>query len=151
MTVIETNRRGSPGTLVGSPAPATGGTPAEAPDPSGVAAFREGRGEEQRLVDLLAFALAAERQQTPTPDAIDRLRHEATAALSDHAFRYLHNTVEQVRRDAVAEHLGRFRKPPGFLSLVAANLVALALVAGAGCWLALHPETLAGLSGLFTG
>jgi hypothetical protein len=38
-----------------------------------------------------------------------------------------------------------------FLRLVLANLVALALAGLAGSWLALHPTTLAGLSGLLTG
>jgi hypothetical protein len=119
--------------------------------PLDLAAFRQGRGEAERMTDLLAFGLAAERQESVTPEAIARLRQEATAALSDFSFRYLNNTVEQVRRDAVAEHLGRLRPPPGFLRLVLANLIALALAAAAGWWLMLHPETLAGLSGLLAG
>jgi hypothetical protein len=119
--------------------------------PFDLAAFRQGRGEAERMTDLLAFGLATERQEPATPEAIVRLRQEATTALSDFSFRYLHNTVEQVRRDAVAEHLGRLRPPPGFLQLVLANLVALALAAAAGWWLMLHPETLAGISGLFAG
>lgn len=127
-----------------------GAVPAR-PEEIALQAFRHGRAGEHRLDDLLAFALAVERGQAATPETVERLRHEAASALSDHAFRYLHNSVEQIRRDAVAEQLGRIRKPPGFVALVAANLVALALAGGAAGWLALHPETLAGLAGLFTG
>lgn len=123
-------------------------TDAVAPD---IAAFRAGRGQDTRLADLLAFGIAAERGDAVTPETVERARREAEAALSDFSFRYLHNTVEQVRRDAVAEHLGRLRQPPGFLRLVLANLVALAVAAAAGGWLALHPHLLAGLSGLLSG
>ena len=123
-------------------------TDAVAPD---IAAFRAGRGQDTRLADLLAFGIAAERGDAVTPEAVERAQREAEAALSDFAFRYLHNTVEQVRRDAVAEHLGRLRQPPGFLRLVLANLVALAVAVAAGGWLALHPHLLAGLSGLLSG
>lgn len=110
--------------------------------------FRSGSGEEDRLTSLLAFGLAAERGGPVTPEQIEALRREAAKALADHAFRYLHNTVEQVRRDAVAEHLGHLRPPPGFLRLVLANLVALALAGLAGGWIAQHSDVLAGLSGL---
>lgn len=116
-----------------------------------LADFRSGQGGDNRLIDLLAFGLAAERGEPVTPELVEGLRREAAKALSDYSFRYLHNTVEQVRRDAVAEHLGRLRPPPGFLRLVLANLVALALAGLAGGWLALHPATLAGLSGLLAG
>jgi hypothetical protein len=116
-----------------------------------IAAFRAGRSQDDRLTDLLAFGLAADRGEPATPEVVERTRQEAAAALSDFAFRYLHNTVEQVRRDAVAEHLGQLRQPPGFLRLVLANLVALAVAGLAGWWLALHPEVVAGLSGLLSG
>jgi hypothetical protein len=131
--------------------PEAGSPRAMTESPLELAAFRQGRGDAERMTDLLAFGLAAERQEPATPEAIARLRQEATAALSDFSFRYLHNTVEQVRRDAVTEHLGRLRPPPGFLRLVLANLVAMALAAAAGWWLMLHPETLAGISGLLAG
>lgn len=116
-----------------------------------LADFRSGQGEEDRLTGLLAFGLAAERGEPVTPDQVESLRREAAKALSDYSFRYLHNTVEQVRRDAVAEHLGHLRPPPGFLRLVLANLVALALAGLAGGWLVQHHEILAGLSGLLAG
>ncbi|MBK1657590.1 hypothetical protein [Paracraurococcus ruber] len=114
-------------------------------------AFRAGQPAEARLRDLLAFALAAETRQPPTPETIEKLRQEASAALGDHAFRYLHNAVDQIRREAVAEHLGKLRPPPGFGRLVLANLAALAIAALAAVALAGHPATLAGLAGLLPG
>ena len=131
--------------------PDLGNPPAMTDAMPDIAAFRAGRGQDDRLTDLLAFGLAADRGDPSTPEAVERARQEAAAALSDFAFRYLHNTVEQVRRDAVAEHLGQIRQPPGFLRLILANLVALAVAGVAGWWLALHPELLAGLSGLLSG
>ena len=70
----------------------------------------------------------------------------AIAALSDFAFRYLHNRVDEIRREAAAEAAAR---PPrgGFLRLVLANLVALALAGGAWAFLARHPDLLARLTG----
>ena len=128
------------------------GTPAGMTQPTpDIAAFRTGRSQDERLTDLLAFGLAADRGDPATPEAVERARQEAGAALSDFAFRYLHNTVEQVRRDAIAQHLGQLRRPPGFLKLVLANLVALAVAGAAGLWLALHPQLLAELSGLLSG
>jgi hypothetical protein len=115
--------------------------------PTDPAAFRT----EDRLTGLLAFALAAERQEEASPETIARCQREAESALCDHALRYLHNNVERLRQEAVAEQIGRLRPPPGFLRLVAANLVALAIIGAAGGWLALHPETLAGLTGLLAG
>lgn len=115
------------------------------PDP---AAFRGSPGEEDALVSQLAFARAIERGETaPAPETIAALRAQATADLSDFAFRYLHNRVEEVRRDAVASLLSQLGRPPGFARLVLANLIALALAGAAGLWLATHPETLAGLIG----
>jgi hypothetical protein len=116
-----------------------------------LAAFLAGRPDDDRVVGLLAYALATEAGAAPTPEAIDRHRQVAVTALSEHAFRYLHNTVEQIRRDAVAEQLGGLRRPPGFARLVGANLVALALGGLAAGWVALHPETLAGVAGLLAG
>ena len=109
------------------------------------------RSGDTRLVGLLAFALAADRGEEPDPDTVARLRREAETALCDHAFRYLHNNIEQLRREAVTEHLGHLPKPPGFLRLVAANLVALAVAGAVAGWLALHPATLTGLTGLLAG
>ncbi|MBL6455936.1 hypothetical protein JMJ55_11425 [Belnapia sp. T6] len=141
MASIETFRAGPPAPAAPVPEPRT---EAALPDP---AAFRC----EDRLTGLLAFALAAERGEPAAPEAVSRLQREAEAALCDHALRYLHNNVERLRQEAVAEQLGRLRRPPGFLRLMAANLAAMALVALAGGWLAMHPETLAGITGLLAG
>lgn len=113
--------------------------------------FRAGRPAETRLIDLLAFAIAVEAGRPATPEAIEALREQASAALSDHAFRYLHNSVEQIRRDAIAEHLGQIARPLGFGKLLLANLLAIALAGLVGAWLALHPATLAALFGLLAG
>ncbi|MFC7692151.1 hypothetical protein ACFQY5_23815 [Paeniroseomonas aquatica] len=72
-------------------------------------------------------------------------------ALTEHAFRTLHNNVERLQQEAVREQLGHLPRPPGFLRLLAANLLALVLVAAAAGWLALHPQTLAGITGLLAG
>src|SRR4051794_5298059 len=68
-----------------------------------LAVYRAGRPSEDRLVDLLAFALATEAGHATTPEAIEASRQAAQTALSDHAFRYLHNSIEQIRAAAVAE------------------------------------------------
>jgi hypothetical protein len=118
---------------------------------SDLAIFRAGRQPEDRLIDLMAFAIAAEKHQSADPDRLEQLRQEASTALSEHAFRYLHNSVEQIRREAVAEQLGRVGRGPGFGTMVAANLLALTIAGLAAYWLALHPATLAGLAGLLSG
>lgn len=115
--------------------------PAEAPK---LADFLSGQ-EEDRLVDLLAYALAAEAQVPATQPAIERLRGRAAAELADHAARLMHNRIEEIRRDAVAEHLGTLRRPPGFATLVLANLVACALAGAAALWLSTRPDLLARL------
>jgi hypothetical protein len=127
--------------------PAGGATAA----PSALAAFRAGRSEVDRTADLLAFAIAAERGLAATPDSVERARREADAALGDHALRYLHNNVEQIRREAIAEHLRGLRPPPGFPQLVAANLVALAVAGGAAAWAWTRPEVRTALAGLIGG
>jgi hypothetical protein len=97
--------------------------------------FLSGKADD-RLADLLAFAMAAEAGRPVTPDAVDRLRRAAVAELDQQAFRTLHNRVQEIRREAVAEELTKMRPPPGFLTIVLAVLVALVL-AGAGLWFAL--------------
>ena len=138
-TARATNDTGSP----------TGPSPAAPPVASpALAAFRAGRSEAERTADLLAFAIATERGLPQTPDAVERARREADAALGDYPLRYLHNTVEQIRQEALAEHLGRLRPPPGFSKLVAANLVALAIAGASGAWLYTRPDVRAALAGL---
>jgi hypothetical protein len=132
-----------PGSSLGSPlgAPPAGtasaAPPATAPS---LEAFRAGRSETERTADLLAFAIAADRGLAQTPDAIERARQEADAALGDYSLRYLHNHVEQIRQEAIAEHLGRLRPPPGFARLVIANLVALVLAGALAAWAWTRPE-----------
>jgi hypothetical protein len=46
------------------------------------------------------------------------------------AFRYLHNRVEELRREGAEEARAGLRSPPGFLKLVVAALTAI-LLAGA--------------------
>ena len=127
------------------------GSAAAPPAGPALAAFRSGRSEAHRTADLLAFAIAAERGSAATPDVVERARQEADAALSDYSVRYLHNNIEQIRQEAVAEHLGRLRPPPGFPRLVAANLVALVVAGASAAWLWTIPEIRAALAGLLGG
>ncbi len=151
MASIETIRPDAAGTAARDAEPSGDGR-AGLPNP---AAFEigqhSGQPEEQRLANLLAFAMATERREVPNPDTVARLRREAEGALCDHAFRYLHNNIEQLQRDAVTQQLGRLPRPPGMIRLVAANLIALAIVGAIVGWLALNPETLAGLAGFLRG
>ena len=143
-----TNDIGSQAGSPPGPAPAAASGPAAGP---ALAAFRAGRSEVDRATDLLAFAIAVERGLSATPDAIERARREADAALGDHSLRYLHNNVEQIRQEAVAAHLGGLRQPPGFLKLVGANLVAIAVAAAAAGGLYMRPDLLDAVSGLLRG
>ena len=110
-------------------------------------AFRAAEGEEDRLIAQVAFALAAEEGQPTTPEAVEALRAQAAAALSAFSFRYLHNRVEEVRREAAAAEASRIRPPPSFVTLVLANLLALAVGGAVAVWMAAHPDTIAGLIG----
>jgi hypothetical protein len=163
MASIETLRPGAPGpaSQVAEPSPAMSPPPDSArpeplrpeplrPEPLRPDAFLADPAAD-RLTGLLAFALAAERQAEPSPETIARLRHEAEVALTEHAFRTLHNNVERLQQEAVLARLGHLPRPPGLLRLVSANLVALALAAAGAGWLALHPQTLAGITGLLAG
>jgi hypothetical protein len=129
--------------------PPVGAAPAPAVPPVATAlnAFRGGRSDVDRTADLLAFAIATERGLAPTPDTVERARREADSALGDHSLRYLHNNVEQIRQEAIAAHLGSIRQPPGFATLVAANLVALAAAGAVGAWLWARPDIRAAIAG----
>ena len=102
-------------------------------------------------MDLLAFAIATKFGHPLTPEGVEQSRQAAQTALSDYAFRYLHNSIDQIRREAAAEQLAKLPRPPGFGTILLANLVALAITGGLAAWLALHPATLAGLAGLLAG
>lgn len=129
-----------------------GGASAATPEAThllpGPAAYRSGDGAEDILIAQVAFALAVETGSHPsaTAEARDALRSRAVTALSDFAFRYLHNRIEDIRREAAAEATARVRRPPGFAMLVLANLVALAIAAGAA-FIVAHPDLLAGRIG----
>lgn len=133
-------------------APVTVPPPAAAPTPAtALAAFRGGRSEVDRTADLLAFAIATERGLAPTPDAVERARREADAALGDYCIRYMHNNVEQIRQEAITAHLGRLRPPPSFAALIAANLIALAAAGALGAWLWSRPDVWAAAIGALGG
>lgn len=123
-----------------SPPPA-GATRAEA-RPT-LAAFASGRAED-RVADLLAFALATEAAETG-PAAVERARRQAGALLADHAARMMHNRIEEIRREAVTEQLGRLRRPRGLPAMVFANLLALAIAGGLALLLWSQPALLAPL------
>jgi hypothetical protein len=127
---------------VAEPAPAAAAPTPVAPEPA-LAAFRSGR-DEERLAELLAFALAVAAGEAAAPSAatVERHRRQAERELHDHAFRFLHNRVEDIRREAAAEHAARQPRPPGLLKLVLANLAAIAVAAAALAWAAGHPELL---------
>lgn len=110
------------------PAPASGTAPAE-PPAQGPALRDFLAGEETRLRDLLAFAMAAEAGREATPAAIEGLRQKAEADLHAHAFRLLHNQVETIRHQAVQEHFSRVTRGLSFSRVLIANLVALAVAA----------------------
>jgi hypothetical protein len=92
-------------------------------------------GDETRLRDLLAFAMAAEAGQPVGPGDIASLRRKAEADLQAHAFRTLHNQVEAIRTEALRDGMQRSARGPGLLRLVLGNLIAIAIAAGLG-WLA---------------
>lgn len=135
-------------------APRASGPAAPRPAPSGPgfpgpAAFRASQaGPEDKLIGQVAFAMAAEAGTPPRDaEAIQVLRDQATAALSDFAFRYLHNRVEEIRKEAAAEATTSVARGPGFLRLVLANLVALGLGGAALYALVGDPHLLARLTG----
>jgi len=123
------------------------------PGPSArdIGIYVAGRPPEERILGLLAFAIATEAGHPLTAEGVEQSRQVAGSALSDHAFRYLHNSIDEIRREAAAEQLAKLPRPPGFGTILLANLVALAIAGGLATWLALHPATLAGLAGLLAG
>lgn len=113
--------------------------------------FRAGRDPEDAtgaLIDRVAFALAVERGTgAPSDAALAGLRGEATVALTNFAFRHLHNSVAEIRQQAVAEHLSGLRPPLGFGAILLASLIGSAVVAAGALWLHANPGVLAGFVG----
>jgi hypothetical protein len=91
-------------------------------------AFRSGLAD-HRLRDLLAFAMAVEAGKPTGAEGVEALRRQADADLESYAFRTLHNRVEAIRREAIDEQIARSQPTTGFLGLVVANLVAIAIAA----------------------
>ena len=120
---------------------------AEAPAAPKLADFMSGSADD-RLTDLLAFALAAEGEEPAASDRVERLRRRAAAELADHAARAMHNRIEEIRRDAVAEHIGALRRPLGFVGTALANLVAIGAAVGLWWWIAGDPAMIARLSAM---
>jgi hypothetical protein len=90
------------------------------------------------LEALVASALAREAGEA----AGEAHLRQARARLSDYAFRHLHNHVEALRREAVAEHQARHPRAPGFWGVFAATLLASGLVAGGALAVTARPEWL---------
>ncbi len=117
-----------------------------APDLSAFGA--EGPG---RLAGLLAYALAVESGAPATPEEIARLRARAEAELDAHAVKALHNRIQEIRAEAVIEHLAHLPRPLGFLGAFGASLLALLVGAVFAAWLTGHGEVLHRLLAIFGG
>jgi hypothetical protein len=110
-----------------------------------------GRPAEERVVNLVAFAMATERGLVVTPETMQAQRDQAYSVLATYSIRNLHNRVLEIRQEAVLEHLGRVARSAGFIKIVMANMLALILAGSIAGALYLHPETLAALAGLLPG
>jgi hypothetical protein len=85
--------------------------------------------EDDRLRDLLAFAMAVEAARPTDPEA---LRNKAEADLQAHAFRTLHNQAESIRMEAARDQLARSGRTLGFTGTFVACLLALIFAAAIG-------------------
>lgn len=94
---------------------------------------------DDRLRDLLAFAMAVKAAQPAEPEA---MRRKAEAELQAHAFRTLHNQVEAIRLDAARDQIAHLRGGASFLKLLLTNLLAMALVLAAAYAIWLRPGLL---------
>jgi len=125
---------------------AAAATSPERPARLPVGAFLSGRADDL-VVDLLAYALyargletrgaetrAAEGRGEGQEDVVTRCRREAAAELTTFAYRFFHNQVEEIRIAAVRDHLGALPRPPGFLRLVLASALGIALVGAGALW-----------------
>jgi hypothetical protein len=101
--------------------------------------------DEEDVVLLTAYALAAAAHEVPTPEAVEAKRHQAMRLLTDHAFRTLHNEVAALRRDAVSEFLAGRREVPSMWGMVGASFMALLLSSVLILWVLTQPERLVAL------
>jgi len=106
---------------------------------------QQAAGGPDRVAMLLAQALAAPAAPGPAEQA------EADRLLHDHAFRLVHNELHEIRREAVAEHLGALKAPPGFWTIAAACFTALLGFGLVLLFLAAHPATFGQLVALMGG
>lgn len=113
-------------------------------------AFRSGSAEDRER-DLLAFALAAQGGDTLSPETVEKRRREADAALAAWAHRYLHNRIEQIRLEAVREHLGRLPRPPSPVRLTLAAFLGVVLAAPVLAWLTGNDGLIATAAARLTG
>lgn len=125
-------------------------------------AFRRfGSGEPDALEGALAYGYYArateDGREAAGPDGsaagadmIARYHAQATGELHAYAFRYLHNHTEQIRQDAIRDHLVALRRPPRFATLVLAAvsgvLLAELLLQDLAPWVAAQ----GGIAGLIT-
>jgi hypothetical protein len=119
--------------------------PTEIPPPTPLPAARRVLADENDVVVLTAYALAAAAREVPTPEAVEARRNEATRLLTDYAFRTLHNEVTTLRRDAVSEYLAGRQESSGIWRLIGVCTVALMLSGVFTLWLVTQPERLAAL------
>lgn len=92
---------------------------------------------DDRLRDMLAFALATAAGDTAHESAIAKRRAEADQALADNAFRLVHNRVAEIQAEAVAGFRARQPRPLGFIGAFTAGFLAL-VSAVALAWVLLH-------------
>lgn len=109
-------------------------TSAEQAPPPGPGAFLTGRAED-RVRDLLAFAMATDAGAPADQRAIEGYRRKADAELTAHAMTILQTRVQEIRRDAAAQAMARAGRPVGFWLVFLAALLAAVLVAATGAWL----------------
>jgi len=107
------------------PVPAAQARPTPAPLGVGLQDFLTSG--ETRLRDLLAFGLAVEAGRMPTSDGIVALHRKAEAELEAHAFRVMHNQAEQIRRQAVDDHIARAPKGLTVVGATFATMVGITL------------------------
>jgi hypothetical protein len=82
--------------------------------------------------------MAVDAGRMPGPDGITDFRRKADADLEAYAFRVLHNQAEQIRRQAVDDHIARMPRGLSFIGAALATAVGILLFLAllTGLWLA---------------